>query len=38
MSYIEFNPLVKKVNLKPDGVQEIVLEVRGADCTEKLMH
>ena len=28
MSYIEFKSLVKKVNLKPDGVKEIVLEVK----------
>ncbi|MDP5274002.1 2-methylcitrate dehydratase [Chengkuizengella axinellae] len=27
MSYIHFKPVVKKVNVKPGGVQEIVLEV-----------
>lgn len=33
MSYVEFKSLVKKVNLKPKGVKEIVLEVndRGLD-------
>ncbi|MFX3617962.1 MAG: 2-methylcitrate dehydratase [Sporolactobacillus sp.] len=36
MAYIEFNPLVKKVNLKPDGVQEIVLEVRGGGLNGKI--
>ncbi|WP_332238904.1 2-methylcitrate dehydratase [Sporolactobacillus sp. KGMB 08714] len=36
MAYIEFSPLVKKVNLKPDGVQEIVLEVRGGGLAGKI--
>ena len=27
MAYIEFKPVLKKVNLKPDGKKEIVLEV-----------
>lgn len=36
MAYIEFSPLVKKVNLKPDGVQEIVLEVRGGGLHGKI--
>ncbi|BBN97480.1 2-methylcitrate dehydratase [Sporolactobacillus terrae] len=36
MAYIEFFPLVKKVNLKPDGVQEIVLEVRGGGLAGKI--
>nr|WP_255294311.1 hypothetical protein [Bacillus wiedmannii] len=27
MSYIEFKPTLKKVNLKPGGKKEIVLEV-----------
>ncbi|WP_100488579.1 2-methylcitrate dehydratase [Sporolactobacillus pectinivorans] len=36
MAYIEFKPLVKKVNLKPDGVQEVVLEVRGGGLAGKI--
>jgi len=27
MSYVDFKALVKKINLKPKGVKEIVLEV-----------
>lgn len=36
MAYIEFNPLVKKVNLKPDGVKEIVLEIKGTGLQGKI--
>jgi hypothetical protein len=31
MAYIDFKALVKKVNLKPKGVKEIVLEVNGTE-------
>lgn len=36
MAYIEFKPIVKKVNLKKDGVQEIVLEVSNGSLKEKI--
>lgn len=36
MAYIEFRPIVKKVNLKKDGVQEIVLEVSNGSLKEKI--
>lgn len=36
MAYIEFKPIVKKVNLKKDGVQEIVLEVSNGTLKEKI--
>lgn len=36
MSYIDFKSLVKKVNLKPDGKKEIVLEVTGSSLNGKL--
>lgn len=36
MPYIDFKALVKKVNLKPKGVKEIVLEVNGSDLDGKL--
>jgi hypothetical protein len=36
MSYIVFKALVKKVNLKPKGVKEIVLEVSGSGLDGKL--
>ncbi|UOY92883.1 2-methylcitrate dehydratase [Ectobacillus sp. JY-23] len=36
MSYIEFKPVLKKVNLKPDGKQEIVLEVTNGTLNGKL--
>lgn len=36
MGYIEFKSLVKKVNLKPDGKQEIVLEVSDGSLRDKL--
>lgn len=36
MSYANFKALVKKVNLKPNGVQEIVLEVSGGDLRGQL--
>ena len=35
MSYIEFKPVLKKVNLKPDG-EEIVLEVTDSSLQGKL--
>lgn len=35
MSYIEFKPTVKKVNLKADGKKEIVLEVVGQPKAEE---
>ncbi|SFD44541.1 2-methylcitrate dehydratase [Bacillus sp. UNCCL81] len=36
MAYVEFNALVKKVNLKPKGVKEIVLEINGTALDGKL--
>ncbi|WP_035430893.1 2-methylcitrate dehydratase [Bacillus sp. UNC322MFChir4.1] len=36
MSYIEFKPTLKKVNLKPDGKKEIVLEVTDQSLKGKL--
>lgn len=36
MSYIEFKPTLKKVNLKPDGKKEIVLEVTDSSLKGKL--
>jgi len=36
MSYIDFKAIIKKVNLKPGGVQEIVLEVKGQELNGKL--
>ena len=36
MSYIEFKPVLKKVNLKPDGKKEIVLEVTDSSLQGKL--
>ncbi|MCM3736427.1 2-methylcitrate dehydratase [Bacillus cytotoxicus] len=36
MSYIEFKPTLKKVNLKPDGKKEIVLEVTNTTLNGKL--
>lgn len=36
MSYIEFKPVLKKVNLKPNGVKEIVLEVTDSSLNGKL--
>ncbi|AHA74577.1 hypothetical protein YBT1518_27360 [Bacillus thuringiensis YBT-1518] len=36
MSYIEFKPVLKKVNLKPDGKEEIVLEVTDSSLQGKL--
>lgn len=36
MSYANFKALVKKVNLKPKGVQEIVLEVSGDELKGQL--
>lgn len=36
MSYIEFKPTLKKVNLKPDGKKEIVLEVTNSSLNGKL--
>ncbi|CAM4390799.1 hypothetical protein BAMA_15515 [Bacillus manliponensis] len=36
MSYIEFKPTLKKVNLKPDGKKEIVLEVTNTSLNGKL--
>ncbi|WIG14972.1 2-methylcitrate dehydratase [Bacillus thuringiensis] len=36
MSYIEFKPTLKKVNLKPDGKKEIVLEVTDSSLRGKL--
>lgn len=36
MSYIEFKPTLKKVNLKPDGKKEIVLEVTDSSLNGKL--
>lgn len=36
MSYIEFKPTLKKVNLKPDGKKEMVLEVTNSSLNGKL--
>jgi hypothetical protein len=36
MSYAEFNPVVKKVNLKADGKKEIVLEISDSGLDGKL--
>lgn len=36
MSYVRFEGLVKKVNLKPKGVQEIVLEISGGELQGQL--
>ncbi|PEJ67980.1 2-methylcitrate dehydratase [Bacillus wiedmannii] len=36
MAYIEFKPVLKKVNLKPDGKKEIVLEVTDSSLQGKL--
>ncbi|MEH7214759.1 helix-turn-helix domain-containing protein [Priestia megaterium] len=36
MSYAEFNPVVKKVNLKADGKKEIVLEIGDSGLDGKL--
>ncbi|WP_144517450.1 2-methylcitrate dehydratase [Bacillus thuringiensis] len=36
MTYIEFKPVLKKVNLKPDGKKEIVLEVTDSSLQGKL--
>ncbi len=36
MAYVEFKALVKKVNLKPKGVKEIVLEINGTALDGKL--
>ncbi|MDH6351897.1 hypothetical protein [Brevibacillus sp. 1238] len=36
MSYMEFKPLVKKVNLKPKGIVEIVLETSITDLQGKI--
>ena len=36
MSFIEFKPTLKKVNLKPDGKKEIVLEVTDSSLNGKL--
>ncbi|WP_141432437.1 2-methylcitrate dehydratase [Bacillus sp. 03113] len=36
MSFIDFKALIKKVNLKPKGVKEIVIEVSGAGLDGKL--
>lgn len=36
MSFIDFKSLVKKVNLKPDGKKEIVLEVTNSSLNGKL--
>ncbi|EOQ01449.1 hypothetical protein [Bacillus cereus] len=36
MAYIEFKPMLKKVNLKPDGKKEIVLEVTDSSLQGKL--
>jgi len=36
MSFVDFKALVKKVNLKPKGVKEIVLEVSDAGLAGKL--
>lgn len=36
MSYIEFKPTLKKVNLKADGKKEIVLEVTDSSLNGKL--
>jgi hypothetical protein len=36
MSYVDFKALVKKVNLKPKGVKEIVLEISGTGLDGKL--
>lgn len=36
MSYMEFKPLVKKVNLKPKGIVEIVLETSISDLQGKI--
>jgi hypothetical protein len=36
MSFVDFKALVKKVNLKPKGVKEIVLEVSDAGLDGKL--
>ena len=36
MSYAEFNPVIKKVNLKADGKKEIVLEIGDSGLDGKL--
>lgn len=36
MSYMEFKPLVKKVNMKPKGIVEIVLETSISDLQGKI--
>ncbi|MGX5389898.1 2-methylcitrate dehydratase [Bacillus thuringiensis] len=36
MAYIEFKPVLKKVNLKPDGKKEMVLEVTDSSLQGKL--
>jgi hypothetical protein len=36
MAYMEFKPVVKKVNLKPDGKKEIVLEINDSALDGKL--
>ncbi|AKO92685.1 2-methylcitrate dehydratase [Priestia filamentosa] len=36
MSYSEFKPVIKKINLKPDGKQEIVLEVTDGGLKGKI--
>ncbi|PEF60242.1 2-methylcitrate dehydratase, partial [Bacillus cereus] len=36
MAYIECKPVLKKVNLKPDGKKEIVLEVTDSSLQGKL--
>lgn len=38
MSYVNFKAVVKKVNLKPKDVQEIVLEVSGDELRGQLEH
>ncbi|MGG1662988.1 hypothetical protein [Brevibacillus sp. NRS-1366] len=36
MSYMGFKPLVKKVNMKPKGIVEIVLETTISDLNGKV--
>lgn len=36
MSYANFKALVKKINLKPNGIQEIVLEASGDELRGQL--
>ncbi|WAA10823.1 2-methylcitrate dehydratase [Fervidibacillus albus] len=36
MSYVNFKALVKKINLKPNGIQEIVIEASGGELKGQL--